>query len=139
MTLTPEERLRRARNAASALIAAGRAQKIGGTMTQELEPCPISHEAAASAAKRLIDYYFGNKGELPRASIPARPDYDDDLVLTGYIKQQSRTPTPATGGIEERVEAAANALWAHLDLNGHTLEGVKRAARAALKAAGVTP
>lgn len=35
---------------------------------------------------------------------------------------------------EKLVERVAEALWANLDLNGHTLDGVKRAARAALAA-----
>lgn len=35
---------------------------------------------------------------------------------------------------EGLVEAVANVLWSGLDLNGHTLEGVRRVARAALSA-----
>lgn len=52
---------------------------------------PIPHEEAREAAKRLIDAFFRNEGELPRIGIPARPDYDDDLVLMAYIKQREAT------------------------------------------------
>ena len=49
---------------------------------------PVSHDEADQIAQRFIDYFFGNKAETPRVSIPARPDYDDDLRLTAYIEQQ---------------------------------------------------
>ena len=48
----------------------------------------ISHDEAQQIAKRFIDGHFNNKGDHPRISIPARPDYDDDLLLLAYIEQQ---------------------------------------------------
>ena len=49
----------------------------------------VSHEKAREIAQRYINYAFGNSGELPRHSIPARPDHDDDLLLMAYIEQQA--------------------------------------------------
>src|SRR6185369_2251337 len=49
---------------------------------------PPSHDEATQIAQRYIDCAFGNKAERPRHSIPARPDYDDDLRLSAYIKHQ---------------------------------------------------
>lgn len=51
---------------------------------------PISLEQARAAAKRLINAHFRNDDEPPRISIPAKPDYDDDLVLLGYLWQQEQ-------------------------------------------------
>ena len=53
----------------------------------------ITHEEARKIAQRFIDRHFGNRDAngreiFPRVSIPARPDYDDDLRLTAYISQQ---------------------------------------------------
>lgn len=51
----------------------------------------IPHEEARAIAKRFIDGHFKNDAERPRVGIPARPDYDDDLLLYSYINQQERT------------------------------------------------
>jgi hypothetical protein len=48
---------------------------------------PIGHDEARAAAYRLVNSHFNNPDHA-RVSIPARPDYDDDLVLMAYIKQQ---------------------------------------------------
>jgi hypothetical protein len=49
----------------------------------------VTHEEARQIAKRFIDANFKNPGERPRIGIPARPDYDDDLLLCAYIEQQA--------------------------------------------------
>lgn len=54
----------------------------------------ITHDQAMKAALRLINGAFRRDGlvlpadKRPRFSIPARPDYDDDIVLCDYIRQQ---------------------------------------------------
>lgn len=61
---------------------------------------PISHDEANAVAQRLVASHFGNTDtEQGRASIPARPDHDDDLLITAYIRQQRakdevRQPSP---------------------------------------------
>jgi Sec-independent protein translocase protein TatA len=52
----------------------------------------VTHEEARQIAKRFIDANFNNPGERPRIGIPARPDYDDDLLLCAYIEQQAALP-----------------------------------------------
>jgi hypothetical protein len=57
----------------------------------------ISHREARECLGRFINSHFRNHrdGEVARFGIPARPDYDDDLVLAAYIHQQesqSRVP-----------------------------------------------
>lgn len=55
---------------------------------------PITHDQAMEAALRLIAGAFRRDGQVlqaterPRFSIPTRPDYDDDVVLCNYIRQQ---------------------------------------------------
>lgn len=48
----------------------------------------ISHTEAREAMQRLVNSAFRNGSEPARFGIPARPDYDDDLVLSAYIRQQ---------------------------------------------------
>lgn len=54
----------------------------------------ITHDQAMEAALRLINAAFRRDGQVlevnerPRFSIPTRPDYDDDVVLCDYIRQQ---------------------------------------------------
>ena len=48
----------------------------------------ISHDEARGAMQRLVNSHFQNGNETARMSIPARPDHDDDLVLSAYIEQQ---------------------------------------------------
>jgi hypothetical protein len=47
----------------------------------------ISHDEARESAQRLINSHFGSE-PVARATIPANPDGDDDLILLAYIKQQ---------------------------------------------------
>lgn len=49
----------------------------------------VTHEAASEALDRLVAAVFGDTSEV-RLSIPARPDYDDDLVLSRYLEQARR-------------------------------------------------
>lgn len=47
----------------------------------------ISHSEAVDIARRLVNSHFGQEpGAI--ASIPAHPDYDDDLLIGAYIRQQ---------------------------------------------------
>lgn len=48
----------------------------------------ISHDEARQMLSRFINSHFNNPGEKARASIPARPKYDDDLRMIAYINQQ---------------------------------------------------
>lgn len=48
---------------------------------------PISHDEAREACLRLINSHFRQE-PCARISIPAKVDYDDDLVLMAYIKQR---------------------------------------------------
>ena len=49
----------------------------------------ISHDEAWEAVNRLTNSHF-RREPCARVGIPARPDYDDDLVLMAYIRQQER-------------------------------------------------
>ena len=56
----------------------------------------ISHDEATESARRLINSHFRQE-PYARASIPARPDYDDDLIICAYIKQQAELARLRTG------------------------------------------
>jgi len=47
----------------------------------------IGHDEAIEALRRF-ENRFWKREPGPRVSIPARPDYDDDLILHAYIRQQ---------------------------------------------------
>lgn len=47
----------------------------------------IGHDEAREIASRLINSHF-HKEPHARVGIPARPDYDDDLLISTYILQQ---------------------------------------------------
>jgi hypothetical protein len=49
----------------------------------------ISHDEAREALRRFENHFWKKKADGPRIGIPARPDYDDDLVLLAYIDQQA--------------------------------------------------
>lgn len=49
---------------------------------------PISHDEARACLSRFIASHFRDGRECARFGIPARIDYDDDLVLSAYIEQQ---------------------------------------------------
>ena len=73
----------------------------------------ITHEEAHEIARRLIASHFNRTDcETARASIPANPDRDDDLLINSYIKQQARkdaaTPAPRTDG---GVTAGEDRAW----------------------------
>jgi hypothetical protein len=48
----------------------------------------IGHDEAQACLSRFIASHFRDGREHARFGIPARPDYDDDLVLSAYIEQQ---------------------------------------------------
>lgn len=54
-------------------------------MTLSLDEIRQRAVSAIESAQRLIGHAFGNGGERPRLSIPARPDYDDDLIVCDAI------------------------------------------------------
>jgi hypothetical protein len=56
-------------------------------MSDESKPGPITDDEAAAILQRFVDGHFGNPGEHPRMSIPARPERDDDLRMLAYINQ----------------------------------------------------
>lgn len=74
---------------------------------------PISHEEAREVAGRLINSHFRQEPRA-RVGIPARPDYDDDLLILAYIKQQSARsePRPPTdlAGVRAALEGLLDAL-----------------------------
>lgn len=48
----------------------------------------ITNKQAQEAAQAFIDHYFGNATDRKvRVGIPARPGYDDDLMLSEYLDQ----------------------------------------------------
>jgi hypothetical protein len=49
---------------------------------------PIDHAEARESLHRFCGSHFRDGREVARIGIPARPDYDDDLVLSAYIQQQ---------------------------------------------------
>jgi hypothetical protein len=49
----------------------------------------ISHDEAREVARRLINSHFRREPGA-RVGIPARPDYDDDLLICAYIEQQRK-------------------------------------------------
>lgn len=60
----------------------------------------ITHDEAVEIAHRLINSHF-NKEPCARASIPARPDYDDDLLILAFIEQQRRSLADMRGALEK--------------------------------------
>lgn len=49
----------------------------------------ISHDEAMEAIVRFENHFWRKADkDGPRIGIPARPDYDDDLILHAYIEQQ---------------------------------------------------
>lgn len=82
-------------------------------MTDEPESeklMPVTHMEAHDAAQRLINSHFRQEPGA-RVSIPARPDYDDDLRIMRYIEEQAaRAPSPG----EDDLRAALRE-WLRLD------------------------
>lgn len=63
-------------------------------MSEHFTKRRIGHDEALEAAQRLVNSHFHNPDHA-RVSIPARPDYDDDLVLKAYVYQQREKETPS--------------------------------------------
>jgi hypothetical protein len=81
----------------------------------------ISHAEAREVATRLINSHF-NKEPHARVGIPARPDYDDDILIVSYIKQQqekeeSADPAQAVG-MREALEPLAKYEMIAVGFNG---------------------
>lgn len=74
----------------------------------------VTHDQARNSLRKFINHFFRTVGDKPTASIPAQPDSDDDLLLTRYIEEQSRRPSPApapeVGKLVERLIVAADQL-----------------------------
>lgn len=47
----------------------------------------IGFDEAEEIAQRLINSHFRQE-PCARAGVPARPDYDDDLLMMAFIRQQ---------------------------------------------------
>jgi hypothetical protein len=61
----------------------------------------ITHDEAQESAQRLINSHF-HKEPHARIGIPARPGYDDDLVICQYIRQQVALASPVPAQAEGR-------------------------------------
>lgn len=72
-------------------------------MNDILTKRPISHDEAREALQRFVHSHFRDGREVARIGIPARPDYDDDLVLAAYIEQQ-RAADPKSSAIADVVQ-----------------------------------
>lgn len=56
----------------------------------------IHHDEALQVAQRLINSHFRQEPGA-RIGIPARPDYDDDLLIKAYIYQQQKRDEGSEG------------------------------------------
>lgn len=70
------------------VIGSGKMDCSNASVQQIPKYEPVTHDQAQEAANRFVNWWFQNKGKQPRVSIPARPDHDDDLLLTRYICEQ---------------------------------------------------
>lgn len=68
--------------------------------TEVLTKRQISHAEAKESLRRLINSHFRQE-PCARVSIPARPDYDDDLILTAYVDQQAASPSPPAPSVDD--------------------------------------
>jgi len=99
-----------------------------GSSLDFLTKRPIGHDEARECLKRFIASAFRKNGEEhARLGIPARPDYDDDLVLSAYIRQQSlRDPAQQAQQVDERADMqtiVSGLLPAGMDIESLTPEG----------------
>lgn len=62
-------------------------------MSEHYTKRTISHEEAKESARRLINSHF-RREPCARVGIPARPDYDDDLLIMAYICQREEAEQP---------------------------------------------
>ena len=65
---------------------------------------PVTHAEARGILSRFNNSHFRSQrnGETARYSIPARPEYDDDLRMEQYIKQNELEIASVYGDIVER-------------------------------------
>lgn len=72
----------------------------------------IDVQEARDILQRLVNSHFGNSGEHGRFSIPARPEYDDDLRMSAFITQveHERAKSDATRAERDEARAALEAL-----------------------------
>jgi hypothetical protein len=73
------------------------------------------NERAQESALRLINSHFNQKPRA-RASIPARPDYDDDLILMAYLRGLNNLEAECVRLREALEEIAADAYHANWSL-----------------------
>jgi hypothetical protein len=84
----------------------------------------VSHAEAREVMGRLVNSHFRQEPHA-RIGIPARPDYDDDLLMSAYIRQQELT-------VNALCDALVDCLREH---GGFTIKGeCERKARAAIEA-----
>lgn len=82
----------------------------------------IPHDEAKAAAIRLINSHFRNPDHA-RVSIPAKPDYDDDLVLLAYIRQQAMyDASPRQPRTEQEMRDGFSGLTVIADIIQHWLD-----------------
>jgi len=107
----------------------------------------ISHEEARYIAQRLINSHF-HQEPCARVSIPARPGYDDDLLILSYIDQQSTELTRLRSELssaQARCAAMAEGLNEISDvvdatlMRGDATYGLGQIARCVKKALSNTP
>lgn len=79
-------------------------------MTEEQAREKLLSGAALASAQRLINAFFGNEGERPRASIPARPDYDDDLILIDVLRYAEEVVRKAVSAVPDDLAKLAEDL-----------------------------
>lgn len=70
---------------------------------------PVTHMEAHEAAQRLINSHFRQEPHA-RVSIPARPDYDDDLRIMRYIEEQEARAHPQADAPAPSLALAHEAL-----------------------------
>jgi hypothetical protein len=73
----------------------------------------ITHDEAKESLRRLINSHFGNEPKA-RVGIPARPDYDDDLIMSAYVEQQSAlTAAPSAPAKSEHERWLDSSEWSN--------------------------
>lgn len=79
----------------------------------------IDVQEARDILQRLVNSHFGNSGEHGRFSIPARPEYDDDLRMSSFITQveHERAKSDALRTERDEARAALEALRAACQLD----------------------
>lgn len=87
---------------------------------------PVTHMEAHEAAQRLINSHFRQEPHA-RVSIPARPDYDDDLRIMRYIEEQEARAHPQADAPAPSLALAHEALRLMIEelcsATGHAEDG----------------